>query len=220
MSYFPMFVELKDQDCLVVGGGRIALRKVQVLQDFGAAVTVVAKKIVPELEKQAGVCFLKKECEPEDLAGRKLVIAATADREQNRKISEWCKNGNIPVNVVDQPEDCSFIFPAYLKQRDVVAAFSSGGQSPVMTQHLKEQMRPVMTEEIGKLAACLGHIREYVKQCVGTEELRKKVYQELLQAGLEGNGILSEEKIREVIGKASSETGFKLPSPGWQDVGK
>lgn len=203
MSYFPMFVELKDQDCLVVGGGRIAFRKVQVLQDFGAAVTVVAKEIVPELERHAGVHCLKKECGPEDLAGRKFVVAAAGDREQNRKVSEWCKDRGIPVNVVDQPEDCSFIFPAYLKQGDVVAAFSSGGQSPVMTQYLKEQMRPVMTEEIGELAASLGRIREHVKRCVATEELRKKVYQELLQAGLGENGVLTEEKIREVVGRVS-----------------
>lgn len=201
MSYFPMFVELKNQDCLVAGGGRTALRKAEVLLDFGAAVTVAAKTMAPELEKVFGVHWLKRECVPEDLAGRKLVVAATGNREQNRKISEWCKEREIPVNVADQPEDCTFLFPAYLKQKDVVAAFSSGGQSPVTAQYLKEQMRPAMTEEIGELAAHLGRIRRWVKQCVGTEEKRKMVYQELLQAGLEEAGALSEEKIREVIGK-------------------
>lgn len=198
-----MFIELKDQDCLVVGGGRIAFRKVGVLRDFGAAVTVVAEEILPELEKDVNVCCVRKKCAPEDVVDRRLVVAATGDRRQNRKISKWCKERNISVNVVDQPEDCTFIFPAYLKQKEVVAAFSSGGQSPVMTQYLKEQVRPVMTEEIGELAAELGCIRGRVKRCVQTEEMRKKVYQELLHAGLKENAALTEEKIREVIGKYS-----------------
>lgn len=201
MSYFPMFVELKDQDCLVVGGGRIAFRKVQVLQDFGAAVTVVAKEIVPELERHAGVHCLKKECGPEDLAGRKFVVAAAGDREQNRKVSEWCKDRGIPVNVVDQPEDCSFIFPAYLKQGEVVAAFSSGGNSPVITQYLKKHTSPLITEHLGKLADCLGRLREEVKCCVPTEEERKQVYLKILERGLLEETLPTEEEIQQMLSK-------------------
>lgn len=201
MSYFPMFVELDGEDCLVVGGGMVALRKVMVLRDFGAAVTVMAEHIIPEIREMAGVVFQEKPFVFTDLSGRGLVVAATGDRELNHEISQRCRQQGIPVNVVDQPEDCSFIFPAYLREGEVVAAFSSGGQSPVVTQYLKEQMGTVMNGQFGEIAAFLGSIRHTVKQCVGTKKLRKCVYRELLQIMLAEDSVLSEEKIMEILEK-------------------
>lgn len=91
MSYFPMFIELNDEDCLVVGGGRIALHKVKVLKDFGARITVVAARILPELKAAEDIEFQERRFAPEDVEGRRLVIAATDDKEQNHRISMICK---------------------------------------------------------------------------------------------------------------------------------
>ena len=204
MSYFPMFIELKGKPCLVVGGGRIALRKVEVLKEFGAKIQVIAPEILPEIQRIEGVICKKKYFEQEDINHQELVIAATDIPEQNHQISQICKKKKIPVNAVDQIEDCSFIFPAYIKEREVVAAFSSGGQSPVITQYLKSKMRPFLTPYLGELAACLGTLRENLKQCTNSEKERKKIYQELLCLGLEHDTIPSEEEIEKIIKKYSS----------------
>lgn len=195
MSYFPMFVELKNKPCLVVGGGAVALRKVKTLKDFGAGITVTAPRIRPEIREMDGIFCREREFRQDDLKGQELVVAATADKGLNRQISIACKRAGIPVNAVDQPEDCSFIFPAYLKEGEVVSAFSSGGQSPVIAQFLKEQMRPAMTPWLGELADCLGSLRAAVKQGIKTEGERKKFYQELLQLSLEKDRIPTEEEI-------------------------
>ncbi len=166
MSYFPLFMELKDRDCLVVGGGRVAWRKVKVLMDFGARVSVVAPEIISEIGELGPDQLLEREFLDDDVWGRILVVAATDDETLNQRISRLCQARSIPVNVVDQIQDCSFIFPAYVKRGEVVAAFSSGGQSPVMTQYLKAQIKPVMTEELGELAACLGSLRDVVHSSV------------------------------------------------------
>lgn len=201
MSYFPMFVELKGKNCLIIGGGKIALRKVEVLKEFGAQIQVIAPEILPEIQKIEGVICNKRYFEWKDLENKELVIAATDDSEQNHQISQACKREKIPVNAVDQTEDCSFIFPAYLKEGEVVVAFSSGGQSPVITQYLKSQTRPIVTAYVGEMAACFGALRGRVKQCVNSERARKKIYQELLQLGLEHDTIPSEEEIEKVIEK-------------------
>lgn len=201
MSYFPLFMELKDRNCLVVGGGRVAWRKVKVLMDFGARVSVVAPEIIPEIGELGLVQLLEREFLDDDVQGRILVVAATDDETLNQRISRLCQERGIPVNVVDQPQDCSFIFPAYVKRGEVVAAFSSGGQSPVMTQYLKAQIRPVMTEELGELAACLGSIRDMVHSSVRTETARKHLYEELLQLGLQKGENPETEEIWNVMKK-------------------
>ena len=141
MAYFPMFVDLTDANCLVVGGGSVALRKVNVLLDFGAKVHVIAKEISMDLaalsEKMDHLLLEQREFTPFDLQDRKLVIVATSDNELNGQIYMMCSEGGIPVNVVDDQEKCSFIFPSYIKEQNLVGAFSSGGNSPALTQYLK-----------------------------------------------------------------------------------
>lgn len=205
MSYFPMFIELENAPCLIVGGGRIALRKVEVLLDFGAQITVVAGDIMDEIQKEKAVRCKRKGFAPEDLSGMALVVAATDNPGLNHEIADLCRERKIPVNAVDQIEDCSFIFPAYLKQGEVVSAFSSGGQSPVITQYLKKETAPVMTELLGKLAAQLGTLRETVREQVETEQERKLFYRELLNMGLLKDALLSEEEIAEILFRYKKE---------------
>ncbi len=202
MSYFPMFIDLKDCPCLVVGGGSVALRKVAALEDFGAKVTVIAPAISGEFKAKGSAVCLEKEFEESDIASWALVVAATNDARLNRRISKACHEKGIPVNAVDQIEDCSFIFPAYLKEGEVVAAFSSGGQSPSIAQYLKSYAAPAMTPLLGETAACLGQIRSRVKQCTATEQERKRIYQAILEFSLEEGRIPTEREIWELIGQS------------------
>ena len=185
-----MFVDLTNQPCLVVGGGTVAYRKVRTLLDFDAAVVVVAEKIcdsIVELADQADnhVKLCKKSFEETDCDGMTIVVAATDDIFLNHRIAQYCKQNGIMVNAVDQKEDCSFIFPSYRKEKNLVAAFSSGGNSPVLTQYLKEKEEPILTPFLGELNEYMGEIRENVIREYEDESERKRAFQEIAKAAIE-----------------------------------
>ena len=229
MAYFPMFVDMTERECLIVGGGNVAYRKVSVMLDFGAKVTVVAEDICDELRKltiddiasedktgsytankennQTGsytankennqtdsdaadrITFIKRRFERKDCDGMEMVIAATDDNALNHEIAEYCKAKDIMVNVVDQKADCSFIFPSYIKEKNLVAAFSSGGNSPVLTQYLKGKEQEILTPFLGELNEYMGQIREKVIAQYDTEAERKRVFKEILCAAIDNGRI-------------------------------
>lgn len=197
-----MFIDIDKKNCLVAGGGTVALRKVRVLLDFGACVTVVAPEIHPEIQALSGhgVQFFERMFVPEDLGGCTLVVAATDDTAQNHAIAQLAKQAGIWVNAVDQQEDCSFIFPSYVRKQNLVGAFSSAGNSPVITQYLKETVKDVLTQELGQINEYMGSIRPQVKELTGTEPVRRQIYQTVLKRLLtEEKTQLSPEELKEII---------------------
>lgn len=203
MAYFPMFVDMTERECLIVGGGNVAYSKVIVMLDFGAKVTVVAEDICDELRKltiddiasedktssytankENRITFIKRRFERKDCDGMEMVIAATDDNALNHEIAEYCKAKDIMVNAVDQKADCSFIFPSYIKEKNLVAAFSSGGNSPVLTQYLKGKEQEILTPFLGELNEYMGQIREKVIAQYDTEAERKRVFKEILSAAI------------------------------------
>ncbi len=199
MSYFPMFIDLEGRKCLVAGGGKVAYRKVKVLKDFGADIVIIAPEITTDIFQMENVQCIQKAFEKKDLENMELVVAATGNKELNHQISQECRKLKIPVNAVDQTEDCDFIFPSYVKQGEVTGAFTSGGQSPVVTQYLKKQAQSYVTEYIGQMAQCLGDIREEVKLQINAEKHRKRLYQNILLKGLESGQIPSQEEVKKEI---------------------
>lgn len=208
MAYFPMFVDMTERKCLIVGGGNVAYRKVIVMLDFGAKVTVVAEDICDELRKltiddiasedktgsytankENRITFIKRRFERKDCDGMEMVIAATDDNALNHEIAEYCKANGIMVNAVDQKADCSFIFPSYIKEKNLVAAFSSGGNSPVLTQYLKGKEKEILTPFLGELNEYMGQIREKVIAQYDTEAERKRVFKEILCAAIDDGRI-------------------------------
>lgn len=192
MAYFPMFVDMTERECLIIGGGKVAYRKVIVMLDFGAKVTVVAEDICEELGKltiENQITFIKRRFERKDCDGMEMVIAATDDNALNHEIAEYCKAKNIMVNAVDQKADCSFIFPSYIKEKNLVAAFSSGGNSPVLTQYLKGKEQEILTPFLGELNEYMGQIREKVIAQYDTEAERKRVFKEILCAAIDNGRI-------------------------------
>ena len=198
MAYFPMFVDMTERECLIVGGGNVAYRKVMVMLDFGAKVTVVAEDICDELRKltiddtankENRITFIKRKFERKDCDGMEMVIAATDDNALNHEIAEYCKAKGIMVNAVDQKADCSFIFPSYIKEKNLVAAFSSGGNSPVLTQYLKGKEKEILTPFLGELNEYMGQIREKVIAEYDTEAERKRVFKEILCAAIDNGRI-------------------------------
>lgn len=211
MAYFPMFIELQDAPCLVLGGGAIAYHKVMVLRDFGAFVTVIAPNIQDSILQTDGVECIYRTYDVMDLEGKVLVVAATNDTAVNHQISGDCRTRGIPVNAVDQPEDCDFIFPSYIRKGEVVAAFSSGGQSPVVTQYLKRRNEVVVTDTVGRLAECLGSLRQAVKEQIPLLWQRKAVYENILQMGLALGRVPEETAIQNIIKEMKKDGTYEAP---------
>lgn len=207
MAYFPMFVDLTDANCLIVGGGSVALRKVNVLLDFGAKVHVIAKEISMDLaalsEETDHLLLEQRDFTPFDLQDRKLVIVATSDNELNGQIYMMCSEGGIPVNVVDDQEKCSFIFPSYIKEQNLVGAFSSGGNSPALTQYLKNKEKEILTPRLGELNEVLGRWRQPIKELFPLESSRKSAFEQLIDYALCYDGIPTDEEIEELLGAIS-----------------
>ncbi len=187
MAYFPMYVDITNKDCLIVGGGKVALRKVEVLLDFKAKVCVVAQEVceqIKALEDEGKITVLEREFIDKDIEKRFLVVAATNQKELNHRISILASQKNIPVNAVDQIEDCYFIFPAYVKEKELVASFSSSGKSPVTVQYLKQKEKEILTPRLGEINDYLGAIRQEIIEKYDDEKQRRAAFKEILEKAL------------------------------------
>ena len=160
-----MMIELNDRPVLVVGGGEEGTKKVQILQSFGARITLIAEDASEEAkrlsERFIEGSFFEADIDRENFT---LVVASTDDRNLNSRISSLAKVRRIPVNVVDDVELCTFIFPAVLKERDVVCAVSSGGKSPYVAQYVRDRLRESLPEDIGEINDKMGELRIRAKE--------------------------------------------------------
>ncbi len=184
MDFFPIFLNIKDRPCLVVGGGDVAARKVTLLCKAGGQVTVVAPHLCNRLSTQyqrGEIKYQQRSFEPHDAAGNLVVIAATDDVELNRRVSELAKQYNIPVNVVDQPELCSFTMPSIVDRSPVVIAVSTGGASPVLARLLRARLETLIPAAYGRLASLVEGFRQQVKQRFATTDERRRFWEGILQ---------------------------------------
>jgi len=180
MDYFPIFVKLKDQDCLVVGAGEIAARKIELLARTGAKITVIARDISPTVSSMAEthkLTILQKSFSPTDLKGFRLIISATDNNETNNLVAKTANDHNILVNVVDNPALCSFIFPAIIDRSPIIAAVSSGGAAPVLARLLRAKIESVIPPAYGRLANIAEKFRETVKQQI-KEPIQRRIFWE------------------------------------------
>jgi uroporphyrin-III C-methyltransferase/precorrin-2 dehydrogenase/sirohydrochlorin ferrochelatase len=194
MDYLPIFADVRNRLCLVVGAGDVGTRKAGVLLEAGARVRVVAPEIEPALAEQQRVEAIFARFEAQHLDDVALVIAATNDRSVNRQVSELARARNIPVNVVDDPELCSFIMPAILDRSPLMVAFSSGGASPVLTRIMRGKLETMIPQNYSLLAAFAERFRELVKQRV-TNPAKRRIFWENALEGVVAEKVLSGDEI-------------------------
>ena len=196
MAGYPITLELSGRHCLVVGGGAVALRKVEGLLSFGACVRVVSPNVVEELDVLASkeeVEWHRRSYESDDLKGMVLVISATDDMEMNRRVADDAHEFGIPVNVVDQPDLCSFTVPAVVRRGDLVIAIQTGGQSPALSRRLRETLERQFGPEYGPYVAFLGRMRRWIHERFPDDPAaRQKAASRL--AGLDLIGLFAEGK--------------------------
>lgn len=150
MAYFPMFVDLEGKNVLIVGGGRVAARKVEKLLPFGCRITVVSSRIREEIHAM-GVSVSGRDFEDIDMEDRDMVIAATDDPQLNTRVCNLAKKMGIPVNSVDDKKNCTFLFPSLVKRGKLTVGVCSSGASPSMAKWVRRQAEaalPTQTEEI------------------------------------------------------------------------
>lgn len=201
MSYFPFFMEIGQKPCLVVGGGVVALRKIEKLYPFGTEITVISPAFCSELLEFAGI---RRICRPfcaKDIDGMTFVIGATDDEAVNAQIAALCKEKNIPVNIVDDREKCSFFFPALVKRGEFVAGFTSGGGSPLAAQYIRKQMEESIPQHFDRTIERLSAVRERVKREIPDSKRREAVFRALFVLALEKEGDITEEEIKALLKK-------------------
>jgi len=184
MKYLPIFYDLSVRSCLVVGAGEIAARKVRQLRKAQASVIIIAPEICEELKGLAeskDINYISEKFSEEILSGKMLVIAATNDEEVNRKVSEMAKAQNIPVNVVDNPDLCSFIMPSIVDRDPVQIAISTGGASPVLARLLRARLETLIPASYGRLAQLMARFRGHVKQRYPKMQERRRFWEHILQ---------------------------------------
>lgn len=205
MAYFPIFIELNQKKCLVIGGGKVALRKTKVLLEYGANVMAIAPKWEEEFEelekkykefRKVTNSFERKgerkqTLQIEDvIKGKKykLVIAATNCRKLNEQIAICCKKNRILVNVADQKELCTFLFPAVVHREPVSVGITTSGNSPVASAFLREQIETLVDDEFLQLLGELTALREHLKKTEKKEEKRRKIIREYQNKWKENQG--------------------------------
>ncbi len=184
MDFFPIFLDINGKNCLVVGGGEVAARKVRMLQRSGAKVTVVAPELGQALEiqaRQGAVTHQRAVFSPEQLADAVLVIAATNDAAVNRQVSETAKRQRIPVNVVDSPALCSFIMPSVIDRSPLLVAVSTSGASPVLARLLRARLESLIPAAYGQLASLAANFRDQVKKRISRPENRRIFWEKVFQ---------------------------------------
>ena len=187
MDYFPLFFNLKGQNCLVVGAGDIAARKIELLARAGAKITVVAREIgatVAAMQASHSLDIRQSSFAPNELRQFRLIVSATNDTETNALVAKTASEQGIPVNVVDNPGLSSFIFPAIVDRSPIVIAVSSGGAAPVLARLLRAKIESVIPPVYGRLANLAEKFRAVAKQHIKIPPQRRIFWENVFQGNI------------------------------------
>lgn len=166
MGYYPVFLEMKDRPCVVVGGGAVAERKVEGLLAAGARVTVVSPVLTSALavlRDEGRLEHVGRQYQDGDLEGYEVAIVATDDGAINADVAREARRRRVWVNAVDDPPNCDFILPSVIRRGDVVIAASTGGASPALARRLREELEAFLTEDYAPLAELLQEARQELR---------------------------------------------------------
>ncbi|WP_421271832.1 siroheme synthase CysG [Aeromonas taiwanensis] len=178
MDYLPMFARLEGRPVLLVGGGEVALRKARLLLAAGARLTLVSPDLDTGFHEFADrFTHLAERFEPAHLAGQILVVAATDDLEVNGLVYQSATERGLFVNLVDDPERSSFIFPSIIDRSPIVVAVSSGGKAPVLVRLLRERLESLLPRHLGGLAELSGRVRSRAKQVLASLSDRRRFWE-------------------------------------------
>jgi uroporphyrin-III C-methyltransferase/precorrin-2 dehydrogenase/sirohydrochlorin ferrochelatase len=194
MDYLPVFLQLRSARAVIVGGGRIAARKADLLLAAGARITVAAPRLHEELHVRAAageIVHIAQSFVPAHLDGAAVAIGATGIKAVNAAVSQAARERGIPVNVVDDPSLSTFIFPAIIDRSPVVVAVGSAGRAPVLARWVREQIEAILPSRLGALARFMGERRAAVQRAIGPAA--RRAFWERIVRGRTGASVLAGE---------------------------
>ncbi|MDH5560643.1 MAG: siroheme synthase CysG [Deltaproteobacteria bacterium] len=187
MEYLPIFIKVKAQSCLVVGCTEKALSKIALLLKADAEITVISPDLCQKAKELAilnKITHLARDFKEEDLKGYKLVISAEDEDDLNQKVYLAAKAQNIPINVVDRPELCDFIFPSIIDRSPLIAAVSTGGASPTLARVIRSRIELMLPHSYGKLAQLIKQFREPVRKHLPGLDDRKRFWDKVFSSSI------------------------------------
>ena len=214
-TYFPILIDMQRFPCLVVGGGKVALRKVHSLLDFNAKITVVSPTLCRELAKlstRGKISVVRKPYSAKFIGDHKIVFSTTDSPETNRLVSRDCRRRGILLNVADGPSWCDFILPANLKRGDLVISVSSQGKAPFFAKETKRRLADVLPPSTADVAELAGEFRRRLLSNGNgkSQAVKHKAYKTFLSADwgniLRTEGIRKSHKLLDEILKAVEDT--------------
>jgi uroporphyrin-III C-methyltransferase/precorrin-2 dehydrogenase/sirohydrochlorin ferrochelatase len=230
VQYLPVCLQLRNAPVVLVGAGTVATRKARLLLRAGADLTVVAPDITDELESllaEYGGNWQASEYRETDLHGKQLVVAATPVEGVNQKVHADARALNLPVNVVDSPDLCTFIFPSIVDRDPLLIAISSSGKSPVLARQLRRKIESLVPGGYGRLAEFAGRFRDQVKAAIPADTPRRLFWEQILEGtvaeqvmgGRESRAeALLQEQLNDVAGLHCGEVYLIGAGPGDPDL--
>lgn len=198
MGFFPFYTDIENKKCLVIGGGKVAFRKVEKLLSFSPEITVVSPYVCEGILSIDSIKIIERKFIESDIENAFMVICATDDREVNAFVSELCMEKKIPVNVVDQPELCSFYFPSIVRKNNITVGISTEGKSPVIARFLREKIESEIDDDILDMAEIISYARSEIRKIYDTESSRKNALEKIFKMCLE-NKIRSRDNLEKYI---------------------
>jgi siroheme synthase-like protein len=207
-TYYPVYIEMRDQPCVVIGGGKIAEGKVDGLLAAAAHVTVISPELTQhlrELVNQDKVRYLARTYQPGDLSGAFMVICATDRADINHQVWQEATANHQLVNVVDDTPRCNFIAPSILRKGDLTIAISTSGKAPALAVRLKERLQRDLGPEYERFLELAGELREPLARHIPDFEARKALWYELVDSEIlevlaNGDETSAREIISRVVG--------------------
>jgi uroporphyrin-III C-methyltransferase / precorrin-2 dehydrogenase / sirohydrochlorin ferrochelatase len=187
MQALPIFMNIVNQHCVVIGGGDVATRKVMMLLKAQAAITLISPAVCHELQAMIDTDKIKHintTFTPDHILGARLVIAATDDERVNEAVSKAAQAANIPVNVVDAPALCTFTMGSIIDRSPIVIAVTSEGNAPVLARYVRAKIETMLPAAYGRIAEIAGEFREQVKAKFTTTQARRIFWEGILQGPL------------------------------------
>jgi precorrin-2 dehydrogenase / sirohydrochlorin ferrochelatase len=199
MPVFPLFIDLKEKKCIVIGGGKVAERKVETLLEFTDHVTIISPEITEKIAKYKNenrLIVIKKEYSIEDLEGAFMVIAATDNKRINEKIAFDAGVMNIFVNVADSPKKCTFVFPSVVKKDDLIIGISTSGGYPSVSKKLREMINEILPAEFGTFLKVLKETRKAVENRFDNIVVRKELLNKITDEFFLNKDVLTENELK------------------------
>jgi precorrin-2 dehydrogenase / sirohydrochlorin ferrochelatase len=212
--YYPVSLDLKDKKCLVIGGGKVAERKIIALLECKAMVYVVSPKVtsyVDNLANKGKIYLEKRTYQKSDIKDSFLVIGATDDELVNKEIAINCNIDNVLLNIVDDPVKCNFILPAVLRRGSLSISISTEGKSPLLARRIKEKLEKDFDESYQEFIDLLGTVRVFVINEIKDPEERLKKFNQIIDSDIlelirRGENEKVKERINHVLGNSWSKS--------------